>query len=64
MKAFAILIALSTPALAHPGHLSEHAGHSHWVALAATLATAVVAAIGVARILSRRRLLAADDAGK
>ena len=56
MKFLAALIALSTPALAHPGHLAEQAGHSHWIALAATAAAFFVVAVGIARGLSRRRL--------
>jgi hypothetical protein len=58
MKPFALLfIALSTPALAHPGHLAGQEGHSHWVALAATGAALALAVIGIARGLSRRRRL-------
>jgi len=56
MKSLAALlfIAFSTPAFAHPGHLAEQAGHSHWIALAATVAAVAVTAIGIARGLSRR----------
>lgn len=46
---------LSAPALAHPGHLVEQSGHSHWVALAATLTAAAIVVVGAARALSRKR---------
>jgi hypothetical protein len=49
------LVVLSAPALAHPGHLIEQSGHSHWVALAATLLAAAIVAVGIARAISRKR---------
>ena len=33
------------PALAHPGHLGELAGHGHWTALGAVVAAAALAAL-------------------
>ena len=61
MKFLAALIALSTPAFAHPGHLAAQAGHSHWIALAATAAAIFVTVVGIARGVARRRRLAAGD---
>lgn len=62
MKRFALSLAalapLSATALAHPGHIAAEAGHSHWVALAATIAAAAIVVTGVARALIRRRRLA------
>lgn len=48
--------AFATPALAHPGHLAQQAGHTHWPALAAlgvALAIGVTAALRLTR--GRRR---------
>lgn len=33
-----------SPAAAHPGHIGELAGHSHWIGLAAAAAAAALAA--------------------
>ncbi len=53
----AALTGLAAPALAHPGHVAEHAGHTHWLALiAAGIAVAIVAGGFVWRSLRRRRL--------
>ncbi len=49
------LIALSAPALAHPGHIAEQAGHNHYVALGATILAAAIVVVGVARAAIRRR---------
>jgi hypothetical protein len=46
---------ISAPALAHPGHIAEAAGHAHWVALGATLLAVASGVVGVARALARRR---------
>ena len=63
MKRLTILIAAAVlapaPALAHPGHLGELAGHSHWLALGALAAAAVIAAV-VAKAKGR----ADDEAGE
>ena len=32
---FALAVLLAGPALAHPGHLAEVAGHGHWLGAAA-----------------------------
>lgn len=47
----AFLIALLTPTLApaHPGHLAEAAGHSHWVAGALVGAAVVIGALAWGR---------------
>lgn len=39
-----IVLASASPALAHPGHVAEAAGHAHWVALAAVVAAGVIMA--------------------
>ena len=53
----ATLTGLAVPALAHPGHVAEQAGHSHWLALVAGgVAVAIVAGGLVWRSLRRRRL--------
>ncbi len=50
-------LVFAAPALAHPGHVAEQAGHSHWLALAAGgVAVAIVAGGLVWRSLRRRRL--------
>ena len=49
------LIALSAPALAHPGHIAAEAGHNHYVALGATVSAAAIVVIGIARASIRRR---------
>ena len=42
IAASALTFAASAPALAHPGHVAEQAGHSHWLAYgAAGLAVAI-----------------------
>lgn len=43
---------LPLPALAHPGHVEEQAGHSHWLALAAI---GVAAGIAVWQVARKRR---------
>ena len=55
-------VVLAGPALAHPGHLDMSGGHTHWLALAAFASAAVIALLGVARAVSRRRR--AETAGK
>ena len=44
MRTTLIILAMLTPTLAaaHPGHLAELAGHSHWVAGAAIAAAAAL----------------------
>jgi len=48
-------LALSTPALAHTGHIGESAGHSHWLAIAALAVAGAVGWTALARGASRRR---------
>ena len=43
MRLTALLILISTPAAAHPGHFAELAGHSHWIALGALAAAGLLA---------------------
>ena len=40
-----ILLAGSSQAFAHAGHVGELAGHAHWVGVAAVVAAATIAAI-------------------
>jgi hypothetical protein len=47
--------ALAAPALAHPGHLAESAGHTHWIALAAFGGASAIVVIGIARAALRRK---------
>ena len=49
------IVFLSAPAVAHPGHLVEQSGHSHWVALAATVTAAAIVVVGIARAINRKR---------
>ncbi len=49
------LVAFAAPALAHPGHVGEAAGHNHYVALGATILAGTIVVAGVARALMRRR---------
>jgi hypothetical protein len=53
--AAATLIASAAPALAHPGHLQEAAGHTHWIAVGALCFAGLIALTGLARSLRRRR---------
>ncbi len=48
------------PALAHPGHLGELAGHSHWIALGALVAAAAIAA-ALAKMKGSDEAEEADD---
>jgi hypothetical protein len=47
-------VAVSVPAFAHPVHVAESAGHSHWLALAALAGALGVAAFEIARAFLRR----------
>ncbi len=55
-------LAFSAPAFAHPGHVASDAGHSHWVALGATVAALAIVIVGIARGLRARRLRQRQDA--
>ncbi len=46
---------LAAPALAHPGHMTEAAGHSHWLGLAALGGALFVAILAFAGYRIRRR---------
>ncbi|MEM6934292.1 MAG: DUF6732 family protein [Pseudomonadota bacterium] len=41
----AMMIVASSPAIAHPGHFAELAGHSHWIVLGALAAAGFLAAV-------------------
>lgn len=48
MRAIIFILCLTpVPAFAHMGHLSDLAGHSHWIGLAAGAAAAATAAWGL-----------------
>ena len=48
-------VVAAAPALAHPVHVAESAGHSHWLALAALAGALGVGTFGIARAFLRRR---------
>ena len=48
-------VTVAAPAFAHPVHVAESAGHSHWLALAALAGALGVAVFGIARAFVRRR---------
>jgi len=51
-----LLSTLSTPALAHIGHLAELAGHGHWIG-----AVAVLGAVGLAAVLAKGKTADAEE---
>lgn len=56
-RTFALATATLLPAVAaeaHPGHVAEVAGHSHWLAVALVLAAAAIGAWRLARPLRDR----------
>ncbi|MEM9910278.1 MAG: DUF6732 family protein [Pseudomonadota bacterium] len=57
MKYVLILMALvvGTMAAAHPGHLHEAAGHTHWFAAGALAAAAVIALTVLVALVRKRR---------
>jgi hypothetical protein len=55
IAAVTALIASAAPALAHPGHLQDSAGHTHWIGLAAVSFAGLIAFAGVVRSLRRHR---------
>ena len=54
----ALIAALTatTSAWAHPGHVDEVAGHSHWLAYGAAALAVVIAVWAVLTMMRRRRL--------
>ena len=64
MKRLTILITAAVlapvPAMAHPGHLGELAGHSHWLALGALAAAVAIAAV-VAKATGKAKEEADDE---
>jgi uncharacterized membrane protein YfcA len=57
MKAIATSLVVSlaaSPALAHPGHIAESGGHSHWLGLLALMAAVGLAAWLAVRTAVRR----------
>jgi hypothetical protein len=49
-----LLVPLAAPAFAHPGHLAESGGHSHFLALMAVAAAIVIAGAGLVGLLAHR----------
>jgi hypothetical protein len=49
-----LFMLLAAPALAHPGHLAESGGHTHWLALMAVATALVIGGVGLVRLLARR----------
>ena len=64
MKTYApLLLALSAgPVAADPGHLTEVAGHGHWIALAALGVAAAVAALAVRKFRGKTDPEEAEEA--
>jgi hypothetical protein len=60
--AFPLLAA--APALAHPDHVAEQAGHTHWIAIAAIALAVVIVAAGVWRKLASARTAKAEGQPK
>ncbi|MEJ8476277.1 DUF6732 family protein [Roseibium algae] len=56
---FAIAVAMPSLAMAHPGHLGELAGHSHWIGVIALAGAALVA--GVAALKGRKKDASGQD---
>ena len=62
----ALLVLAASPALAHPGHIAESAGHSHWLGLLALVLALLVAgrlALHLAAERARRRAAARSRRG-
>jgi hypothetical protein len=61
---FSAAMLAAVPAFAHPVHVAEDAGHTHWLAVAAVGGAVVVAIVGYARgsRARRRRDAASADA--
>ena len=54
------LVLLAAPAFAHPGHVAEAAGHSHFLALGAFAAALGIVAYAIARSIRRRKAALSD----
>ncbi len=54
------VLLLAAPAFAHPGHVAEAAGHSHFLALGAFAAAAGIVAYAIARSFRRRKAALSD----
>lgn len=54
-------VLLAQPAFADPGHMAEAGGHSHWVALAAVGAAALIGVAGLVRARARRHAAAIGE---
>jgi hypothetical protein len=54
------LAVLAAPAFAHPGHVAEAAGHSHFLAVGAFAAALGIVAYAVARSIWRRKAVLSD----
>ncbi|QQA43194.1 DUF6732 family protein [Pelagovum pacificum] len=56
-----LMTLLAQPALAHPGHIAEVAGHGHWIALGAIGLAAVVGALGARKRAKEKAETAPDQ---
>ncbi len=54
------VLLLAAPAFAHPGHVAEAAGHSHFLALGASAAALGIVACAIARSIRRRKAALSD----
>ena len=54
------VLVLAAPAFAHPGHVAEAAGHSHFLALGAFAAALGIVAYAIARSIRRRKAALSD----
>jgi hypothetical protein len=40
-----LMIVAASPAVAHPGHIADVAGHAHWIGLGAVIGAAILAGL-------------------
>ena len=64
LAVFSAAVVAAVPAFAHPVHIAEDAGHTHWLAVAALGGAVMIAIFGYARgsLAKRRRDAASADA--
>ena len=63
LSTFIALSALAVPqtAFAHPGHIAESNGHTHWIAVAALAGVAVIGGWALAHKLAKRNAAKRDS---
>ena len=54
------VLLLAAPAFAHPGHVADAGGHSHFLALGAFAAALGIVAYAIARSIRRRKAALSD----